>query len=341
MCFEFRALHYWGYAFKSADLEFEQNLGSVNSTEGIRGLIDGNSRYTESFEKCVEPCINLIEKTFSELKLKDKNFEIDQAASNDEIDELFHSILLDKDLKPKDVNADLNDRPALKAFLDHCTKQRTYFFSIKKCGKEDCTTCKPVRLPPDVFQQLFHLPDPTPSIENEGHYKCFNDCYGMDTSEEYRPSFNVNANKGHQIPFNPVKQHVLNTRLTLECSECSKPRLIYSKNKLAHADIKMFSNIMNDLLFTCGASLSEFPVFGDSKKHLMEKLYVRQNLNCQTPVETLYYSADIYPQCCCHCGSKRRLRLQDGHYPICSPCVAQKKQPIHKRKRIMNKKLAK
>ena len=218
----------------------------------------------------------------------------------------------------------------------HCCKERTYFFCVKKCGNIECTTCKAVRCSPDVFEQLHDLPDPTPSLDNEGHYMHFNDIYGSDTSEKYKPSLVCNTSKGHQIPFNPVKQHVLNTRLKIECSECCKPRLVYSKFKITKPDTRAFKNVMDNVLYTCGASLTEFPA-NENQSPVMEKLFVRRNLTCLTPVEALYYSSDIYPECCSHCGSRRRLRTVDGHFPICSPCTALKKQPIHRRKRVLKK----
>ena len=53
--------------------------------------------------------------------------------------------------------ANLPDHPKLKAFLDHCTRQQTHFFSIKKCGKADCTTCLPPCLLSDVFYCFLSL----------------------------------------------------------------------------------------------------------------------------------------------------------------------------------------
>ena len=43
------------------------------------------------------------------------------------------------------------------------------FFCLK-CGEASCTTCLPIRLPRDIFDRLYHLPDPMPSPTNEGHH---------------------------------------------------------------------------------------------------------------------------------------------------------------------------
>ena len=63
----------------------------------------------------------------------------------------------------------------------HCRRSH-YMFSVKKCEKLDCTVCDFPRLPPHLFQNLHHLPDPIPMGE---HFKSFDDLYGTETTEEY------------------------------------------------------------------------------------------------------------------------------------------------------------
>ena len=46
--------------------------------------------------------------------------------------------------------------PRLQSFIQHCCRQRHYFFMTS--GKPDCDICESVRLPDGVFQQLHHLP---------------------------------------------------------------------------------------------------------------------------------------------------------------------------------------
>jgi hypothetical protein len=48
-------------------------------------------------------------------------------------------------------------------------------FSILKCQSPDCQICEVPRLPPDIFKQIHHLPDPVPSGER---YKSFTELYG-------------------------------------------------------------------------------------------------------------------------------------------------------------------
>ena len=64
-------------------------------------------------------------------------------------------------------------------------------------------------------------------------------------------------------------------------------------------------------------------------------MFHRANNTCGKPVEALYYSVG-YPDCCYHCGSKRRLVNATNEYSICKPCKQKKKPPVmnHKRKAL-------
>ena len=148
---------------------------------------------------------------------------------DESVKKLFNAIKLDANLAEKDNMTNLNNRPLLKAYLKHCTKERTYFLSVKKCGEPSCTKCLPIRLPRDIFDRLYHLPDPMPSPINEGHHEQFNTCYSTDTTEDHMPSKKTCPRQGQGIPFQPHKQHASNTNLRIVCV----PRLVYSKNKIS------------------------------------------------------------------------------------------------------------
>ena len=78
----------------------------------------------------------------------------------------------------------------------------------------------------------------------------------------------------------------------LMCDECGMWQLVYATRKLKAAEIHKLRMALDDLSFSCGASLqdSEIP------SELKELVYVR-NMHCNEPIEKLYYSAkfeDIY-----------------------------------------------
>ena len=124
----------------------------------------------------------------------------------------------------------LKDLPELSKLLGHCCQSRHYSFSIRKCGEESCSICKPVRMPMDIFRNIHHLPDPTPG--EEGHYASFEDVYGTPTTERHRPSLQVRKGRQKTLPFTAIVQHVKNIDIMVQCEECQMWRLLYSKHKL-------------------------------------------------------------------------------------------------------------
>ena len=72
------------------------------------------------------------------------------------------------------------------------------------------------------------------------------------------PSLKTLKDRGHKIPFNPAKQHAANTLLTVECAECSEPRIVYAARKISASEKKNFHIVIGSALFTCGALLAEF-----------------------------------------------------------------------------------
>jgi len=55
---------------------------------------------------------------------------------------------------------DIVDKTNLHSFYNHCYRARTYFFSIKKCGQDDCTICKPLWISKEMFKDVKNLLDP-------------------------------------------------------------------------------------------------------------------------------------------------------------------------------------
>ena len=186
---------------------FKKKLNATANTDEIRKLLLGKTTYPNLLKKSLDLCISLIIESFSRLHLKQNKIATQECLSESLVADLHKNINLDKELTGKEKAGDLKNLPKLTSYLSHCTRERNYLFSAKKCGKLDCT-CQPIRLPSDVFKQLYHLPDPMPDPVNDGQYKKFSDYYRTETSERHMPSLIVSNRKGHGIPFNPVSQHV-------------------------------------------------------------------------------------------------------------------------------------
>ena len=206
------------------------------------------------------------------------------------------------------------------------------FFSAKKCVNKDCLTYGPPRLSDDGIMHRKHLPNPMPSDDSK-HYKAFDKVIGTETDESHMPSLKTTKNRKHIIPFNPLQQHALNTRLVIEYSECDKLHVIFAQKKLTPQEIKSFKHITSSLFYTCGASLQEFKgQVHNPCESVLDKTFVKENHSCIKPIETIYYSCKIYPDRCTWCSSKRKLTTTPNSFPICSACKAANKKTVLKKR---------
>ena len=69
------------------------------------------------------------------LSLKGNKIEVCQPIPDDQVDGFFPANhRFDKELTGNERNENLDKSLKLKEFLDHSTKKRYYFCSVKKCG---------------------------------------------------------------------------------------------------------------------------------------------------------------------------------------------------------------
>ena len=245
--------------------------------------------------------------------------------------QMFDGIQLHLSLSSKETAQALPEKPLLLAYLKHACRERKYFFSVKKYRIAGCTSCLRPQLPPDVFSTLHHIPHPIPSETNEGHYQTFGELYGTETSEKYLPSKN-SSKRSNGIPFNPLKQHAINTRITIKCHYWSKPHLIFWKLKVSPNITLKFKKETSDLFYICGTSIEEL-----SSKEVYNVLHVKKNLTCEDPVESTYYTLS-YDSICVHCGTTKQLSAATNEYPMCSGCCSMRKKPVLRRKVAQKKK---
>lgn len=144
---------------------------------------------------------------------------------------------------------------------------------------------------------------------------------------------------GHGIPFSPSAQTAKTVNQTVTCIDCQKPRVIYSANKLSAQESAILKRILGLYQFSCGSELQELkpedPVRAPRISALLEKVFVKSNLSCTSPVEVPYYSSGVFPPICYHCGAQD-TDTEEGQYPMCPDCVVSKLQPPLKRKNVQS-----
>lgn len=68
-----------------------------------------------------------------------------------------------------------------------------------------------------------------------------------------RPSLKARPpNKRKKIGFSPSQQHAKNTDMMMQCDECNKWRLIFSKKKLTKKHKDSLNEILANIAYTCG-----------------------------------------------------------------------------------------
>lgn len=320
--------------------ELEKKLSGRNSVKQIREACESCPELKDAVIDSMQPVKALLESLFVRLKLKQQPFDVFHAASSAEIESLWSHILrIDGQLSREDSSAKiLPHRPGLKKFLEHCCQERLYSFSIKKCGSTACSICAPPRLPAEVFETLHYLPDPVPDVTGE-HYKQFDTVYGTCTTERYCPSLVEKSKKSHGMPFQPNAQFARCVCETLQCSECLKPRVLYSQRKLKMQEVQYLKNQLAGMMYSCGTILSE--LFGQNispeQTNIVSRVFVRANLACTDPVETAYYSSGVFDDVCINCGDPNDIVQGEEAadiLPTCQSCFNDQRKPkVLKRKR--------
>lgn len=71
------------------------------------------------------------------------------------------------------------------------------------------------------------------------------------------------------------------------CKECGKRRCVYCKQRLNVTQVRALDRCSEELDYVCGSPL--FP----TENAFHAELFVRENLECQAPIETSYYGGTI------------------------------------------------
>lgn len=126
-------------------------------------------------------------------------------------------------------------------------------------------------------------------------------------------------------------------RDTIPCSQCLRPRCIYSMAKISKKSVQSsIKRRVEENSYCCGEAL--FPEGHELRKSVV----VRQELDCAINMESCYYSAATVtlPAVCCYCGSSSGSPIYQGEgvadlkrkfskvRPICTLCFTQGKEPV-------------
>ena len=134
------------------------------------------------------------------------------------------------------------------------------------------------------------------------------------------------------MPFSPSSQMAKNAGTVIQCGQCCKWRVLYSKYKLKEEQLKCLNRFTEEFIYTCGTFIQDAVFLDDEYKAVYENVYVKANLTCSANIEIPFYSA-CDDSICIYCGAEDRLNIIPEKYPICQPCLAKKLLPIDVRTR--------
>ena len=299
---------------------FESAISNANTLQQLRDSgISGNDTLLT-----LKPVIELLHGIFRRLELKGCPFDVYEAATEEQIEEFWSVLLLiDSTLSRDDsTKKTIKAKAKISDFMKHCCRIRHYSFQVKKCGLPSCSICKPVRMDSELFKTLHFMPDPIPG--DDDHHKRFVEVYGLDTTEEHRPSL-LTARKTalQSLGFTPSQQHVRNVGVLIQCDECGMWRLLFSKQKLNYQELSELERSLDDVSYSCGLSLSELDLPGRLKG-----VGVKDH-RCNDPTEKLYYSCDFEP-ICYWCASEN-VPESTEYFPVCVGCEG--KALVHRPKK--------
>ena len=319
-----------GAGMARRETAFEDQLKSCNNMKQIRLLAEQVPGLKDAIADSLETPKTLLYSLFRRLKLKDEPVREFYASSDHDIDAFWEEITkVDETLTQNDTTTKLLlPKKKLQDFFNSHCKRRHYMFSVMKCADISCLVCKAPRLPEDVFQSLHHIPDPVP---NGDHYKDFAALYGTETSEQHKPSSKDNSGtKSHGMPFAPSAQYAKNVGTVIQCSECSKWRLMYTKSTLKKKQKLELEKNLQEVLYVCGDSLADAECDDDS---VLNVIHTKTNLSCNSPIEIPYYSAGNTPICFFCASEEEDFKEQTECYPICETCHAGGKRSPARRTR--------
>ena len=195
--------------------------------------------------------VDLLNSVFIKLSLKDKRFQTFPPCTDEELTN-YHlpNDRFDENISEFKKKEHLKNFPKFNEFLRTHTTRHTYYFHVFKCSTDDCPFHFPVR----GKEKIESFSDPILHNDDEGneHYH-----QGEGPEEKFIPSKLENLSKrGQGIPLSPSAQTALNVGKIVTCTECYKPRLLYSRTKLKDRQLRSFKCVLNDFQFVCGSSVS-------------------------------------------------------------------------------------
>ncbi|CAB4396710.1 unnamed protein product [Rhizophagus irregularis] len=218
--------------------KFEDEFEALRTLKDIREKAKDNLYLKVELEKCIVTVQELLRERTEHLVWKNEVFKTENPASDLEINEMFENILrIDSTLtKDETTQQQLQKHKPLVEFIKTHCQERAYSFQIKKCNQTFCEVCYRIRMPTDVFQNLYFLPNPIPLQDNLDHYETFANLYGKSITEKFCSSL-INLKSKAELALNNhnLAQEIF-VRVQISCDSPIE-LLYYSSKKVGNIPI--------------------------------------------------------------------------------------------------------
>ncbi|CAG8482011.1 8641_t:CDS:2, partial [Scutellospora calospora] len=216
----------------------EKLISKANTMKAIRYLAENNPTLKDAFIESIQQPIYLICSIFEHQSLKEVPFETFDAATENEIIELWETIYL------------IDDNVSQQDHLTETTVERIH-------------EMKHIQLAYHFSVLGRNLNVPTPG--EDLYYKSFEKLYNTTTTEEYRLSLKdaklrtiksgkTKATMKHTMLFSSSSICAKNVRIIVVCAEYEKLRLLFSAKKLQLKKHKLLESFLDTILYTCRMS---------------------------------------------------------------------------------------
>ena len=329
---------------ESCSDDVEKLLQPCKSMKHVREKALKHPEIKKEWKKSVSGVQDLLRRRFERLALKEKPLATVNPVEEKIVDLQRHL----STFSGLDTNKLIKEHTRTVAsyqewLAKHC-RQRQYIFQIRKCNDRSCCTATRVS-----ENSLKWLPDPMLDASGE-HFLPFQEALNRNTNESDRPTLKTNSNakdgkksskssatkksatrnlqtallseeQCQSLQGDPAVYTAQNAHTVVNCIECQKPRVVYSKSKLTERQAMQCTLMMSEYDYCCGSPICP------PKHPLMGKVFTRLTITCKSSIEHSYYGSDLgRKDVCCICGGANAIVDQELKkkfktvLPMCSEC---------------------
>jgi hypothetical protein len=348
------ALQNQAYARSLMSPAYEKLYKGAQSGKAVRQRIaaSGGISETENAKNAWRTSINPVRKIvgdrFVNMLYCEHKVKVFEPATDDDLDEVWEYLQenIDKELIPTRTTwAEVQKScPDFMAFRKKHIYQGRYHLEIRKCRSAVCNVCEPIRMPPEIWEDLEKrpnlIPNPTPIESEQGHgettrYTGYDELKYVQTKPNHRPSYtpptSASASAGVRdtevsessrlfiadsgIKVQKSLWHSNNVWSILKCDDCSRPRVIFHWPLRIKESRRQMKEDLEGVLsepsyeYMCGNNLFGLDEDQFSHPDSTAGFHVRTALTCGMGIEKAYYTATTakLPPICSFCGNDSNL----------------------------------